>query len=93
MGAAEARIFLYRFRQRSSVLMPKGAIMNINSLDRFTAAQEKSYERALAEIGRGEKRTHWMWYRSNPLDTLRPLRRASSFARMHGNFSPKNCQT
>ena len=36
--------------------------MNINSLDRFTAAQEKSYERALAEIVRGEKRTHWMWY-------------------------------
>ena len=36
--------------------------MNINSLDRFIAAQEKSYEPALSEIKRGKKRSHWMWY-------------------------------
>ncbi len=36
--------------------------INVNSLDRFLAAQEKTYETALAEIKRGEKRTHWMWY-------------------------------
>lgn len=31
-------------------------------LDRFTQAQEGSYEAALAEIRRGAKRSHWMWY-------------------------------
>lgn len=31
-------------------------------LDRFVAAQAESYERALAEIRGGRKRTHWMWY-------------------------------
>jgi uncharacterized protein (DUF1810 family) len=25
-------------------------------------AQEKAYERALAEIRSGRKRSHWMWY-------------------------------
>lgn len=32
------------------------------SLDRFLAAQANSYEAALAEIKRGAKQTHWMWY-------------------------------
>ena len=36
--------------------------MNINSLDRFLTAQEKTYEIALTEIKGGKKRTHWMWY-------------------------------
>ena len=31
-------------------------------LDRFLHAQETSYERALAEISDGRKRSHWMWY-------------------------------
>jgi uncharacterized protein (DUF1810 family) len=31
-------------------------------LDRFLEAQERDYERALAEIRSGRKRTHWMWY-------------------------------
>ena len=31
-------------------------------LDRFTRAQERDYGRALAEIERGQKRTHWTWY-------------------------------
>lgn len=31
-------------------------------LDRFVAAQEASYETALAEIRRGHKRSHWMWF-------------------------------
>jgi uncharacterized protein (DUF1810 family) len=31
-------------------------------LDRFVAAQTESYERALAEVRRGKKRAHWMWY-------------------------------
>lgn len=31
-------------------------------LDRFIAAQGGVYERALAEIRRGRKDSHWMWY-------------------------------
>ena len=31
-------------------------------LSRFLAAQEDSYERALAEMARGRKATHWMWF-------------------------------
>ncbi|MCV6586693.1 MAG: DUF1810 domain-containing protein [Marinibacterium sp.] len=32
------------------------------SLERFLAAQEADYAIALAEIGQGRKRSHWMWY-------------------------------
>ncbi len=31
-------------------------------LSRFVQAQEGDYERALAELRSGQKRTHWMWY-------------------------------
>jgi uncharacterized protein (DUF1810 family) len=31
-------------------------------LDRFVDAQAGSYDTALAEIRRGAKRSHWMWY-------------------------------
>jgi uncharacterized protein (DUF1810 family) len=31
-------------------------------LRRFVEAQKGHYERALAEIRAGEKRSHWMWY-------------------------------
>ena len=31
-------------------------------LERFVAAQAGSYESALAEIRRGAKRGHWMWF-------------------------------
>jgi len=31
-------------------------------LNRFVQAQEDDYERALAEIRSGRKRSHWMWY-------------------------------
>ncbi|PZU07417.1 DUF1810 domain-containing protein [Sphingomonas sp.] len=33
-----------------------------NSLDRFVEAQTLSYPTALAEIRRGAKRSHWIWY-------------------------------
>ena len=33
-----------------------------NSLDRFINAQINTYEKALAEIKNGKKRTHWMWF-------------------------------
>ena len=31
-------------------------------LERFVDAQDDDYERALAEIRRGRKQSHWMWY-------------------------------
>lgn len=31
-------------------------------LSRFTDAQKRDYETALAEIRSGRKRSHWMWY-------------------------------
>lgn len=31
-------------------------------LQRFVAAQEGVHDRALAEIGRGRKTSHWMWF-------------------------------
>ena len=36
--------------------------MQNNNLERFAVAQEYSYARALDEITRGRKRTHWMWF-------------------------------
>lgn len=33
-----------------------------NDLRRFLLAQEAHYERALAEVKAGEKRSHWMWF-------------------------------
>jgi len=32
------------------------------SLDRFRLAQQHDYERALAELRAGRKRSHWIWY-------------------------------
>ncbi len=32
------------------------------NLNRFLSAQEKTYETALAELRRGSKQTHWMWF-------------------------------
>jgi uncharacterized protein (DUF1810 family) len=31
-------------------------------MDRFLTVQENVYEKALAEIVKGNKRTHWMWF-------------------------------
>ncbi len=36
--------------------------MDNYNLKRFTDAQQSSYETALAEIKRGRKQSHWMWY-------------------------------
>ena len=36
--------------------------MDKYSLKRFVTAQEGVYERALAELKRGCKQTHWMWF-------------------------------
>jgi len=34
----------------------------MNDLERFTEAQERDYQKALAEIKSGRKSSHWMWY-------------------------------
>lgn len=33
-----------------------------NNIDRFIPPSNRLYDNALAEIKRGEKRSHWMWY-------------------------------
>ena len=38
------------------------AAMDPDPLARFVTAQEEDYDRALAEIRRGCKQSHWMWY-------------------------------
>lgn len=40
------------------------------NLDRFVQAQAQDYQRALAEIKSGRKRTHWMWYVFPQIDGL-----------------------
>lgn len=39
-------------------------------LRRFIDAQERVYDRALAELQSGQKRTHWMWYIFPQIDGL-----------------------
>ena len=43
---------------------------DVYDLNRFVRAQEGDYERALAEITSGQKRTHWMWHIFPQLDGL-----------------------
>ncbi len=40
------------------------------NLNRFVEAQSGVYERALAELKRGEKRSHWMWFIFPQIDGL-----------------------
>ena len=49
-------------------------------LDRFVRAQADDYDRALAEIRRGRKATHWMWYIFPQLDGLGFSSTAKHFA-------------
>lgn len=39
-------------------------------LNRFVEAQEGDYDRALAEVRAGRKRSHWMWYIFPQVDGL-----------------------
>ena len=41
-----------------------------HDLNRFVLAQQGDYERALSELERGRKRSHWMWYIFPQLDGL-----------------------
>ena len=43
--------------------MPKPEnITDPHNLKRFTKAQEPVYNNVLAELNKGKKRTHWMWF-------------------------------
>jgi uncharacterized protein (DUF1810 family) len=46
------------------------AVTTSFDLDRFVTAQAGSYDAALAEIMRGAKRGHWMWYIFPQIDGL-----------------------
>jgi uncharacterized protein (DUF1810 family) len=49
-------------------------------LDRFTQAQDPVYDRVVAELQSGEKRTHWMWYIFPQIDGLGHSATAQFFA-------------
>jgi uncharacterized protein (DUF1810 family) len=49
-------------------------------LNRFLLAQQDDYERTLAEVKNGRRRTHWMWYIFAQIDGLG----FSSMARRYG---------
>jgi uncharacterized protein (DUF1810 family) len=50
------------------------------NLHRFIEAQKETYERALAEIHGGRKRTHWMWFVFPQFEGLGTSSMASHFA-------------
>lgn len=52
----------------------------VTSLDRFVEAQTLLYPTALAEIGRGAKRSHWMWFIFPQIDGLGRSPTARHFA-------------
>jgi uncharacterized protein (DUF1810 family) len=51
-----------------------------HDLARFVEAQERNYDRALAEIRAGRKRSHWMWYVFPQLDGLGSSEMARRYA-------------
>ncbi len=56
------------------------AMPDITSLDRFVEAQTLLYPTALAEIRRGAKRSHWMWFIFPQIDGLGRSATARHFA-------------
>lgn len=55
---------------------PRGSF----NLNRFIQGQEEVYDRALAELLRGRKRTHWMWYIFPQIDGLGRSQMARQYA-------------
>ena len=49
------------------------------NLERFVAAQAGTYETALAELERGQKETHWIWYVFPQLRELGRSERAKTY--------------
>ena len=50
------------------------------SLERYIKAQAPIYARALAELKRGEKQSHWMWYIFPQLAGLGRSSKAQTYA-------------
>lgn len=48
--------------EMDALVLESGEVNDPFDLERFVRAQEGDYERALAEIKDGRKRSHWMWY-------------------------------
>jgi uncharacterized protein (DUF1810 family) len=46
------------------------AVDDPHDLNRFVSAQESDYQRALAELRNGRKRSHWIWYIFPQIDGL-----------------------
>ena len=44
------------------VMSDGGAMSDGHDLERFVRAQDGTYDAALAELGRGRKTGHWMWF-------------------------------
>jgi uncharacterized protein (DUF1810 family) len=55
---------------RALVVQGRCSVADSFDPDRFVQAQANSYDAALAEIMRGNKRSHWMWYIFPQLDGL-----------------------
>ena len=54
--------------------------MPLLDLDRFVRAQESVFDRAVAELRAGRKRSHWMWYVFPQLDGLGSSSTARAYA-------------
>ena len=51
-----------------------------HTLSRFVRAQQQNYPQALAELARGQKRSHWMWYVFPQIDGLAASSTSRHFA-------------
>jgi uncharacterized protein (DUF1810 family) len=52
---------LFRIRE-TGVVVGRNGDGSVHDLERFIAAQERDFDRALAELIAGHKDTHWIWY-------------------------------
>jgi uncharacterized protein (DUF1810 family) len=62
----------YRYNQEGSMKKLSDTVVHGDPFDlgRFTSAQEEIYGRVLAELRRGQKETHWMWFIFPQIDGL-----------------------
>jgi len=56
----------------------RGGADDPHNLSRFVQAQKGVYDRALAEVRSGKKRSHWMWFIFPQVDGLSPNPTANS---------------
>lgn len=54
--------------------------MDSNNLQRFIYAQDDNYDQAFAELQRGRKTSHWMWYVFPQIDGLGSSEMAKFYA-------------